>query len=293
MPTRQEFRSRIRRDAPELVFAPLCLDPMSALIAKAIGFDTVYVGGGGLGLVLGVSEALLTASEVAEATRRICDRVDVSVVVDGGVGFGDALHTARTVQMIERAGAHAIELEDQVAPKRVLHHMGIEHLVSKEEMVGKLQAAVEARRDPHFLIIARCNAMAQEGIKRTLDRCAAYVEAGADLLMVRTGSDAEFAAVSAGTSVPLAMLWGWSAKPLAELRAAGYALVLDSTSALVLTYQALKAGYSGLKSGAGIGMSRTEIIAVREEVQELIGINALYELERRTVEHRAVAPERS
>jgi hypothetical protein len=95
--------------------------------------------------------------------------------------------------------------------------------------------------------------------------------------------------VSAGTTVPLAMLWGWSERPVPELCADGYALVMDPNSATILTYQALMTGYAGLKSGAGFGMTRKEILAVREKIQEMIGINALYALEERTVEQAAGA----
>src|SRR5688572_11482713 len=115
------------RPAGELVVAPLALDALSAALAKRVGFDTVYLGGGGLGYARGVTEALLTASELVEATRAICERVDVAVVVDGGVGFGDAVHMARSIRMLEQAGAAAVEIEDQVAPKRAHHHKGVEH----------------------------------------------------------------------------------------------------------------------------------------------------------------------
>src|SRR5829696_3585913 len=151
MTARRAFRARMRRPADELVVAPLALDALSAALAKRTGFYAVYLGGGGLGYARGVSEALLTATELAEATRAICERVDVAVVVDGGVGFGDAVHMARTIRLIEQAGAAAIEIEDQVAPKRAHHHKGIEHLVTTDEMAGKIAAAVDARQSADFV----------------------------------------------------------------------------------------------------------------------------------------------
>ena len=287
MTLRTSFRSRMRRPAAELVIAPLALDVLSAALARRVGFDAVYLGGGGLGYARGVSEALLTATELAEATRAITERVEIAVVVDGGVGFGDAVHMARTVRLIEQAGACAIEIEDQVAPKRAHHHKGVEHLVPAEEMVGKIRAAADARRDRDFVIIARCNAIRHEGTERALARAAAYAEAGADMLMLLPRTDEELAAVSRGTTAPLAAMAIGATPPPAELCAAGYALLVEPMSATVLAFRALKDGYQGLKDGAGIGLSREEILATIAEVGATIGIEALYAIEARTTERGA------
>ncbi len=285
----QVFRARMTRPAADLVVAPLCLDALSAALARQVGFDTIYLGGGGLGYARGVSEALLTATELAEATRAITERVDVAVVVDGGVGFGDALHMDRTIRMIEGAGARAIEIEDQIAPKRAHHHKGIEHLIPADEMAGKIRAAAGARRDDGFVIIARCNAIRHEGVERALERAAAYVEAGADLLMLLPRTDAEFEAVSNGTTAPLAAMSIGVQRPATEMRAAGYALSVDPMSATVLGYRALKAGYEGLKAGAGIGLASDEIRAIIAEIGATIGMDALYALEARTTERQTAA----
>ncbi len=284
MSVRAQFHARMRRPASAVVTAPLALDPFSAILAQRAGFDTIYLGGGGLGYLLGVSEALLTANDLADATRRICDRVDLAVVADGGVGFGDAIHTAQTVRMVESAGASAIELEDQVAPKRAHHHKDIEHLVATEEMAGKLKAALDARHDADFLIIARCNAPQVEGIERTLERLRAYEEAGADLLMVRCRTDAEFDRVSAATTRPLATLSSWTVRSEPEMRAAGFSLILDPNSLTILTYLALSKGYASLKTDPWYGLPREEILAARAEVQQLIGLDALYAIEAETTE---------
>src|SRR5690606_28455642 len=130
------------------VLAPLCLDPLTARLAAELGYGAGYLSGGALGYSLAVSEALLTLSEVAGATAAITRRTDLPLIVDGGVGFGDPVHTARAMWDLEAAGAAAVELEDQVAPKRVSHHRGVEHLVPVEEMVAKIEVAVAARRDP-------------------------------------------------------------------------------------------------------------------------------------------------
>lgn len=279
----------MKRGAAELAVAPLCLDPFSAILAKREGFRAVYLGGGGLGYSLGVSEALLTAQDFIDAADRICSRVDIPVVVDGGVGFGDAIHTAHTVKMIERTGACAIELEDQIAPKRAHHHKDIEHLVSTEEMVGKLKAAVDARTDWNFLIIARSDAMQLEGIDRTVERAHAYAAAGVDMIMVRARTEAEFQAISKSTSLPLASLNSWVTKPEPEMLAAGFSLLLDANSLTILTYLSLTKAYRLLKTDPFYGYTREEVMGARAEVQTIIGLEELYAMEAETTEKQTLA----
>lgn len=277
------------RPAPALVIAPLALDALSAALARRVGFDTVYLGGGGLGYQRAVTEALLTATELSEATRAITERVDVHVVVDGGVGFGDPVHMARSIRLLEDAGAAGVEIEDQVAPKRVHHHRGVEHLVSGQEMAARIDAAVSARRDRDFLVIARCNAFAHEGIERTIERLALYAEAGADLLMPIARSEEQFGAASRATSVPLAAMVIGPGRPEGEMLPAGYALSVDPMSAQVLAYRAMRAGYEGIRAGAGFGMPAQEVLATIREIGETIGIEELYAIEARTTE-RAPQP---
>ena len=279
-----DFRARLVRPAPELVIAPLALDALSAALAVRCGFDAVYLGGGGLGYQRGVSEALLTATEMSEACRAITERVDVSVVVDGGIGFGDAVHMARSIRLLEQAGAAAVEIEDQVAPKRAHHHKGVEHLVSSEEMAGRIAAARDARRGDYPVIIVRCNALSHEGIEPTLRRLAAYTEAGAEMIMALPRSDEQFTAVSAATTVPLAAMTIGLGRPESELLAAGYALSVDPMSTTVLGFMAMKAGYEGIRAGSGFGMSAAEVMNVIHEVGETIGMEALYAIEAKTTE---------
>lgn len=284
MPPTRDLRSRLVRPAPELVVAPLALDALSAALAKLVGFDAVYLGGGGLGYQRGVTEALLTATELSEATRAITERVDVHVIVDGGIGFGDPVHLARTIRLLEEAGAAGIEIEDQVAPKRVHHHKGVEHLVSSREMRDRIEAAVGARRDADFFVIARCNAFAHEGTEPTIERLRLYAEAGADLLMPIARTEEQFAAASAQTTLPLAAMVIGPGRPVRELLGAGYALAVDPMSAQVLAYRAMQAGYEGIRDGRGFGLSGQEVMATVREMGETIGIKALYELESRTTE---------
>src|SRR5947209_3422643 len=138
----------------EPVLAPFAADPLSALMVARLGFAAAYIGGGALGYMLGVTEARLTSTDVVQVIRQIAAVTDLPLIVDGTTGFGDAIHVLRTVHEFERAGAAGIEIEDQLTPKHAHHHRGIDHPVSLEVMVEKVQAAVEAREDPDFLIIA-------------------------------------------------------------------------------------------------------------------------------------------
>jgi methylisocitrate lyase len=276
------------RPASELVIAPLALDPLAAALARQVGFDTIYVGGGGLGYLRGVSEALLTATEVAEVVRQITEVVDVHVVVDGTTGFGDAVHTHRTMRLFEQAGAVAIEIEDQVSPKRAHHQKGVEHLVSVEDMAGKIKTAVDARTDPDFLVIARTNAFKRGEAEEAAERCAAYEEAGADMVLPLPWHEGDLALATEHTTVPLVgmMPTGRSAE---ELVAAGYALVCDALSATLLTYRALRGGYEALMAGEEYGESMDSVLAELAQVGATIGIERLFEIEARTSERALYA----
>ncbi len=165
--------------------APGVYDALSASIAEQSGFDTVYLSGASIAYTkLGRPDIGLTSfTEVVDTLAHIRERTEVSIVVDGDTGFGNAMNVARTVRLMEAAGANAIQLEDQTYPKRCGHLRG-KSLVPAGEMVGKIKAAVDARRDPQTLIIGRTDALAVDGIEAALARAEAYREAGCDLLFV-------------------------------------------------------------------------------------------------------------
>jgi 2-methylisocitrate lyase-like PEP mutase family enzyme len=284
MSVRTAFRAKMARPAGQLTLAPLALDPLSAALAKRIGFEAVYLGGGGLGYQRAVTEALLTATEVADVCRQITERVDIAVVVDGGIGFGDAVHLHRTIRLVEDAGAAAIEIEDQVAPKRAHHHKGVEHLIAAEDMAAKIAVAVEARRDESFVIIARCNALSHEGIEGTRERLAAYEAAGADMIMCLPRDAAEAEAVSSATTTPLAAMTIGPGRPESEMLAEGYALSVDPMTAQVLSYRAIERSYQALLGAQDVALSRGDILATMREIGETMDISTLYAIEERTTE---------
>lgn len=173
--------------------AALCPGAPNALFAWAIeaaGFDCAYVTGAGVAnMQFGVPDiGLTTMTDMAEVVRAIAGVVDLPLIVDGDTGFGNALNTYRTVQVFERAGASAIQLEDQVFPKRCGHFSG-KAVIPVAEMVQKVRAAVDARRDADFMIIARTDALAIDGLEAAIDRAHLFIEAGADMTFVEAPVD--------------------------------------------------------------------------------------------------------
>jgi 2-methylisocitrate lyase-like PEP mutase family enzyme len=217
-----------------IVVAPGVYDPFTALIATQAGFNTLYVSGAAIAYTrLGRPDiGLVTMTEVAQTLTLIRDRVDVHLIVDADTGYGNALNVVRTVRALERAGATAIQLEDQDFPKRCGHLDG-KAVIPTQEMCGKLRAAVDARQSRETLIIARTDAIAVEGFDRAIERARLYRDAGADLLFVeapRTRDDLARIVTTLGGDVPLManMVEGGKTPtlPAAELEALGFALVI-------------------------------------------------------------------
>src|SRR3974390_1736487 len=218
MPDKDSLRTLLTRK-PILV-APGVYDAFTALNASLAGFSTLYVSGGAIAYTrLGRPDVgLVSMSEVAETVSLIRDRVDTHLIVDADTGYGNALNVERTVRTFERAGATAIQIEDQDFPKRCGHLDG-KALVPATEMLGKIKAALDARHSRETLVIARTDAVAVEGFDRAIERALAYGEAGADVLFVEAPKAREDLArivAALGTAVPLManMVEGGKTPPL-------------------------------------------------------------------------------
>jgi 2-methylisocitrate lyase-like PEP mutase family enzyme len=190
-----------------ILVVPGVYDAFTAGIAAGAGFDTLYVSGAGIAYCrLGRPDiGLVSSTEVAETIALIHDRTHASLIVDADTGYGNALNVQRTVRLFEQAGASAIQLEDQVFPKRCGHLAGKE-VIPAAEMAGKIRAAVDARRSTETLIVGRTDAAAVEGLDRAIERGALYAEAGADILFIeapRTREGLERVAKRLGNRVPL------------------------------------------------------------------------------------------
>ncbi len=227
-------RLRSRLKERKILVAPGVYDGLSALLAERAGAEAVYLSGASIAYTrFGRPDiGLVDMTEVAEVLAAVRERVACPIVVDADTGFGNALNVRRTVRAFERAGADAIQIEDQTLPKRCGHLAG-KSLVSAEEMVGKIKAAQDARGSAETLIIARSDAIAVEGLEAALARAAAYAEAGADLLFVEAPQSREDMArivAELGGRVPLLanMVEGGKTPPLtaAELEELGFDLVI-------------------------------------------------------------------
>jgi 2-methylisocitrate lyase-like PEP mutase family enzyme len=230
----QSTTLRSRLSKPPIVIAPGIYDPLTALLATQAGFDTLYISGAAIAYTrLGRPDiGLVSLSEVIETVALIHDRVDASLIVDADNGYGNALNVERTVRLLEKAGAHAIQIEDQSFPKRCGHLDG-KTLIPAGEMAGKIKAAVDVRRSVDTLIIARTDAVAVEGLPRAIERAVLYRDAGADLLFVEAPKAREDLADivrQVGRIVPLVanMVEGGKTPILSgpELEALGFSLVI-------------------------------------------------------------------
>ena len=278
---------RLALASENVVFAPLTLDALTGRIAEHAGFSAGYISGGALGFVHGVSEALLTLSEIADVTQHVTARTGIAVIVDGGVGFGDAVHTYRTVQVIEAAGAAGIEIEDQVAPKRVSHHRGIEHLIEIGEMTDKICAAVDARADADFVIIARTGAVRNESFEKAIERGNAYADAGADLVMLMPTNDSEWQEAPRRLEVPLATITSLDTRLPSEWATLGWDLIIDPFTAQTAAVKAIATAYQQFQQSGTTGLDRAEILEQYRLLPDIAGLQELYDIEDRTTERPA------
>ncbi len=219
--------------------APGCYDALTALLIEQAGFECAYLGGASVSFSrLGRPDiGLVSMTEMAETVANICGRIDIPLIVDADNGFGDVLNVQRTVRCYERAGAAAVQLEDQMLPKRCGHLPG-KRLIGTAEMLGKLRAARDVLHGP-TLLIARTDAIAVDGLDAALERGAAYAEAGADVLFIespRSRDELERIGRELGSKIPLlANMVEGSRTPLlpaAELGELGYRLVIYPGSLL-------------------------------------------------------------
>jgi 2-methylisocitrate lyase-like PEP mutase family enzyme len=274
--TDNTLRARLSR--PPILVAPGIYDALTALLAEQAGFEALYVSGAAIAYSrLGRPDiGLVSMSEVVETVTVIRDRVGAHLVVDADTGYGNALNVERTVRLLERAGANAVQLEDQDFPKRC-GHLDDKTLVSAPEMVGKIKAALDARHSPATLIIARTDAVAVEGFDRAIARAALYRDAGADMLFVEAPRQrAELGRIGAllGKSVPLManMVEGGKTPvlPASELEALGFAFVIFPGAIVRVLAKAAEEFYSSLKASGSTEIFRARMFDF-EALNALIG----------------------
>ena len=280
------LRSRLSK--PPIVVAPGIYDPLTALLATQAGFHTLYISGAAIAYTrLGRPDiGLVSVSEVIETVSLIHDRVDASLIVDADNGYGNALNVERTVRLLEKVGAHAIQIEDQSLPKRCGHLDG-KSLIPAGEMAGKIKAAVDARHSTNTLIIARTDAVAVQGLQSAIERAVLYRDAGADLLFVEAPKAREDLAgivKHVGRSVPLVanMVEGGKTPMLSgsELEALGFSLVIFP-GGIVRTLAKTAVDYYASLAAHGSTQPFRDRMFDFNELNDLIGTAELIERGRR------------
>ena len=281
----RQLAERVRGLEP--ILAPGAYDALSARMIEQAGFPAVYMTGFGTSAsLLGRPDVgLLTMSQMVDNARRIAQAVEVPVIADADTGYGNPLNVIRTVQEYELAGVSAIHIEDQAMPKKC-GHMENKQVIPIAEMTEKVRAAVEARRSNDFLIIARTDARAAEGLDSALRRARAYREAGADVLFVEAPQNEEEVTqvARAFPNVPLLFNWAEGGKtppmPLEQLKELGYRIVIFPISALLVAAKAIQALLGEIQAHGTpmrIFPDRTSF----QEFNEMIGLREIQQLEQR------------
>lgn len=269
-----DLRARLNR--PAILLAPGVTDALTAAIAAAAGFEALYLTGAGLAYTrLGRPDVgLVTASEVADTIALVTDRVPLPLIVDADTGFGNALNMQRTMRLFEKAGAAALQIEDQTFPKRC-GHLRDKTLIPAAEMTGKIRAAVDARHDAGTLVIARTDAIAVDGFDAAIERAGRYAEAGADVLFVEAPQDRrQLAGIVAalGDRAPLmANMVEGGDTPLtgtADLEAIGFRLVIFPGGIVRAMAKAAEAFYASLRTHGTTA-------PFRDQMFDFAGLNAL------------------
>ena len=269
------------------VLAPGAYDALSARLIEQAGFDCAYMTGfGSTASVLGRPDVgLLGGAEMAGHAARLAAAIGVPLVADADTGYGNAINVVRTVQDYERAGVAGLHLEDQILPKRC-GHMGGKQVVPAEEMVGKIRAAVDARRDPDLVLIARTDARAVEGLDGALARARAYREAGADLLFVEALEGEEEIEVVARELSDVGLVFNWAEGgrtpplPYERLAELGFALVLMPLTALLVATRAVQGALAEVRR-AGTPLPVVDRMSSFDGFLDLIGLPEVRALEQR------------
>ncbi len=279
---------RQRLAQPGLILAPGVYDALSALLVEQAGFEAAYLSGASIAYTrLGRPDiGLVSASEVANVVENIRERTALPLIVDADTGFGNALNVMRTVKTFERAGASALQLEDQTLPKRCGHLDG-KTLVTTDEMTGKIRAALDARANSDTLIIARTDAVAVEGLEAALERAERYLEAGADVLFIEALRDAgqmqQALKRFAGRAPLLANMVEGGKTPIlaaSELERLGYRIAIFPGGTVRALASALKDYFSSLKTHGTTTPYRERMLDF-DRLNEVIGTPQMLALGKR------------
>lgn len=283
--THQATQLRKRLNQPGIITMPGAFNAASAKLIEAADFEGVYITGAGLinGMTGYPDIGLLSMTEVVQFAGYIAEAVDIPTICDADTGYGEALQVVRTVQQFEKAGIAGIHLEDQLSPKRCGHLEG-KQLIPIEDMQAKIAAALTARQNPDFLIIARVDARSVNGFEDAVTRAKAYVEAGADMIFPEAlQSEEEFAQFANAVDCPLlANMTEFGKSPYlssADFEALGYKIVIFPMTAFRVMMKAVQDLLLALKQ-TGSQQGFLERMQTRRELYELIDYPAYHALDK-------------
>ncbi|MCW5605766.1 MAG: isocitrate lyase/PEP mutase family protein [Burkholderiales bacterium] len=272
---------------------PSAYDPVTARLAQSLGFKTVYNGGFVTGGSTAISEPLLTMNEQIRVASDMASAVDIPVVMDAGAGWGEPLHTMRTVRECIRAGIAGIHIEDQLFPKRAHYHTYVAHNIPINEYRDKIRLACEQRdkTDKNFVIIARSDACREQGFKEAVRRMGVALDQGADMGLIFPRTPEETVKTPKLCKLPMIYVQSrgnrdkrplYSFKQLEDM---GYAGCIDAILAVGVQFHFMRKALAELKkTGDYTGMTEDEFVTARKQVEDLIGLEDYYRIERETVE---------
>jgi len=275
MKTTTKLRQLLKSDS--LIVAPFILNAFHAKIAESVGLNAVYMTGSGTSAERGFPDVgLLTMTEMVSNAKYIAGAVDIPVICDADTGYGNPLNVQRTIREYEAAGVAGVHIEDQLFPKKCGFFAG-KQVIPQEEAVQKIKAALDARVDPDFVIIARCDAYAVTGWEDTIERCNSYMEAGADLVFVDGIKSKDDIANYARDMADLPRMYNGDLANTKQMDDLGYKIMICG-STIWLIYKQLKDAFTELMEEGAVNPER---FGTRWDVAGLMGLDAVYELEQK------------
>jgi methylisocitrate lyase len=282
MKERKTLRAMLNRK--EVILTPAVFSPLTALIAQSIGFKAVHVAGSATGLQFGSSEPLITMTEMVAHAGSIVKAIKIPVVVDAGSGFGDPINVVKCVKEFEFAGVSAIHIDDQVYPNRVHYLKGITHVCPLEEFLKKLRAALKARTDPDFIIIARTDARKAVGgtLEEAIKRCQAFVEVGADAILTTIRDPKELEILRRQVpNIPFA--GNFNIRSAKLIKETGTAFVMPGSAPIFVACRAIIDHYQNFMD-TGEVTSTPELQEMRNKLEGLTSLSEYLEIEETSTE---------
>jgi methylisocitrate lyase len=293
---RQSIKLRALLRDKTFLHMPSVYDPLGARLVQSLGYEAAYVGGYVSGAASTITEPQLTMSEQLELAAAVAQSIAIPLIVDGGAGFGDALHTMRMVRECIRAGIAGVHIEDQLYPKRAHYHKYVVHGVPVEEFVEKIGFACKQRdeADPDFVVIARTDTCRALGLDEASMRINRAADVGADMGLLFPRNPAEAERAPRLCRLPLVYVQSRGnrdGRPLfsrQDLQQMGYVACIEAQVVLCTAFHFLKRALTELRqTGRYTGVSEPQFVAARQEIEDLIDLAKHYEIEAQTVEKRS------